>query len=185
VTASTRVEPETGKSLSHPGALVWITGMSGAGKSTVAAALAGRLRDRGLRPVLLDGDQLRAVLGITGTFDQQGRHELAFVYARLCRMLAEQGQLVICSTIALFHDVQDWNRRNQPRYLEVFLDVPIEELRRRDTKGLYAAGQDLFGVQFPAELPRRPEVAVANHGTIGPPQVADLIIEAGTRKGVW
>nr|WP_296070312.1 adenylyl-sulfate kinase [uncultured Actinoplanes sp.] len=168
------------------GALVWITGMSGAGKSTVAAELVDRLHRRGVRPVLLDGDQLRAALGIAGTFDHQGRHNLAFVYARLCRLLAGQGQIVICSTIALFHDVQAWNRANIDNYLEVFLDVPVDELRARDTKGLYASdGQQMVGVHVPAEFPLHPDLAVRNFGETLPGDVAETIIRFGTTKGVW
>ena len=61
--------------------------------------------------------------------------------ARLCRMLASQGADVVCPTISLFHEVQRWNRENIPGYREIYLRVPLDELRRRDRKGIYAAAQ--------------------------------------------
>ena len=82
------------------GRVFWITGLSGAGKSTLARALQARLP----QSILLDGDELRAVLGATASsFDRQSRLELARTYARLCGLLAGQGHTVIMATISLFH----------------------------------------------------------------------------------
>ena len=61
--------------------------------------------------------------------------------ARLCRMLASQGGDVVCPTISMFHEVQRWNRENIPGYREIYLRVPMEELQRRDAKGIYAAAK--------------------------------------------
>ena len=77
-------------------------------------------------------------------------------------MLASQGTDVVCPTISLFHEVQLWNRQNIPGYREIYLRVPMEELRRRDAKGIYAAAargdlRDVVGLDVPAELPEAPE----------------------------
>lgn len=121
--------------------VVWITGLSGAGKSTLAEALVPRMRASGAPVILLDGDALRAVFGADKTSEKnhgrEARLALALQYANLCRMLAEQGQTVVIATISLFREVHDWNRANLPGYFEVYLKVPIEELRRRDPKGIY------------------------------------------------
>lgn len=121
------------------GRVIWITGLSGSGKTTVAKALIPLLPGPA---VLLDGDELRAVLGMAEAgYDRPSRQKLALSYARLAKLLAEQGLTVVVATISLFHAVHDWNRANQPGYLEVWLDVPEKECRRRDPKGLYAAQQ--------------------------------------------
>ena len=168
------------------GCVLWITGMSGAGKTTVAAELLSRLHRRGGRPVLLDGDALRTALGVTtASFDYAGRHALAFVYARLCGLLAGQGHVVICSTIALFHDLQDWNRAHLPNYVEIFLDVPPAELARRNSKGLYLeTGREVVGVDVPAEFPRQPDLRVSNDGSTTPACVVNQILEVCTSRGV-
>src|SRR5947209_8843532 len=80
---------------SHQGRVIWLTGLSGAGKSTVAREVVNRLHGRGIRPVLLDGDELRGALGVSGSYDRASRRQLAFVYARLCRLLACQGHTVV------------------------------------------------------------------------------------------
>lgn len=123
------------------GAVYWITGLSGAGKTTLAVRLVELLRARGLPVVFLDGDELREVFGAVAANPQnhgrEGRLALAMQYAHLCRVIAAQGLTVVISTISLFREVHAWNRAHLPGYFEIYLKVPVEELRRRDPKGIY------------------------------------------------
>jgi adenylylsulfate kinase len=123
------------------GQTVWITGLSGAGKSTLAVELTQKLRALGDAVVMLDGDELRQVFGAVATNTQnhgrEARLALAMQYAQLCRVIASQGLTVVIATISLFKQVHEWNRINLPGYFEVYLKVPLEELRRRDPKGIY------------------------------------------------
>lgn len=142
------------------GRVIWITGLSGAGKTTLARALLEHLPGA----ILLDGDELREVLGAEQSgFDADSRKRLALTYARMARLLARQGFTVIVATISLFHAVHAWNREHLPGYLEVFLDVPEGERRRRDPKGLYAAEQAgrvtaMAGGETRVELPLSPHL---------------------------
>ena len=91
----------------------------------------------------------------------------------LCRMLAEQGFDVVCATISLFHEVQRWNRENIPRYHEIFVRVPLEELKRRDTKGIYLAATaggaaNIVGFDIPAETPEAPDLILDNDSSLNP-----------------
>ncbi len=121
--------------------IIWITGLSGAGKSTLARAVVARLRKDGNAVVMLDGDELREVFGAVAVnaqnHNREGRLALAMQYAHLCRVIAAQGLTVVIATISLFREVHAWNRANLPGYFEVYLKVPVEELRRRDPKGIY------------------------------------------------
>lgn len=121
--------------------VVWITGLSGAGKSTLAREVVARLRARGEAAVMLDGDELREVFGAVAAsarnHGREGRLALAMQYAHLCRIIASQGLNVVIATISLFREVHAWNRENVPGYFEVYLKIPMEELRRRDPKGIY------------------------------------------------
>jgi adenylylsulfate kinase-like enzyme len=123
------------------GRVIWITGLSGAGKSTLAHEIVSRLRALGKAVVMLDGDELREVFGAaspnTDNHAREGRLELAMQYAHLCRTIATQGLTVVIATISLFREVHAWNRANLVGYFEVYLKVPMEELRRRDPKGIY------------------------------------------------
>jgi adenylylsulfate kinase len=130
-----------GAGLISKGRTIWITGLSGAGKSTLAVELTGKLRALGQVAVMLDGDELREVFGATAANGQnlgrEGRLALAMQYARLCHALANQGLTVVIATISLFKEVHAWNRKNLSGYFEVYLKVPVEELRRRDPKSIY------------------------------------------------
>ena len=144
------------------GRVLWITGLSGAGKTTLAVEMVERIRAHGGAVVMLDGDVLREVFGAVATNAQnhgrEGRLALALQYAHLCRVIASQGLTVVIATISLFHEVHAWNRANLPGYFEVYLKVPLEELRRRDPKGIYRrfdAGElaDVSGLDLPIDEP--------------------------------
>lgn len=145
--------------------VIWITGLSGAGKSTLAREVTARLRNSGRPVILLDGDELREVFGATSNKTDHGRDRrlaLAMQYAHLCRIIASQGVLVVIATISMFREVHAWNRIYLPNYFEVYLKVPVEELRRRDPKGIYRrfdAGElaNVAGLDLPVDEPEAPD----------------------------
>jgi adenylylsulfate kinase len=148
------------------GRVIWITGLSGAGKSTLARRLVDDMRALGRVAILLDGDELRDVLGnATLSKDNhslESRLALAMRYARLCRLLATQGFTVVIATISLFREVHEWNRSNLPGYFEVYLKVPLEELRRRDPKEIYHRFykreiSNVAGLDLPVDEPDAPD----------------------------
>jgi adenylylsulfate kinase-like enzyme len=153
------------------GRVFWITGLSGAGKTTIGKELWRRLRASGQSAIFLDGDSLREVISEDLGHNASDRHRSAMRNARLCRLLSSQGEYVVCATISLFHDVQRWNRENIPGYREIFVRVSMDELRRRDTKGIYAAAQrsemrDVVGLDLSAELPEAPDLILDNSGAL-------------------
>lgn len=159
------------------GKVIWITGLSGSGKTTLARKLVRHLPGA----VLLDGDDLREVLGAAQSgFDAASRLGLALTYARLAALLAGQGLTVVVATISLFHAVHQWNRAHQPGYVEIFLDVPLEERQRRDPKGLYAAEKKrqithMAGSETPVELPELPDITFGPETS--PEEAARRILE--------
>src|SRR5215467_7494012 len=102
-----------------PGRVFWITGLSGAGKTTVGRELWSRLRAAGRPVTFLDGDMLRDVIAEDLGHSSGDRRRSAMRNARLCRLLAGQGADVVCATISLFHEVQRWNREHIPGYREI------------------------------------------------------------------
>ena len=146
--------------------VIWITGLSGSGKTTIANEVVSRLRSSGQAVVMLDGDQMREVFGVGAATDKnhgrEGRLALAKQYANLCRVIAAQGLTVVIATISMFREVHVWNRSNLPGYFEMYLKVPVEELRRRDPKGIYSrydAGELKFvaGLDLQVDEPKAAE----------------------------
>ena len=125
--------------LSKPG-VIWITGYSGSGKTTVARQVEKILRQRNPPTVLLDGDDLRNIFAEKWGYARSDRIDLARVYFRLCSYLSSQGFTVILAAVAMYDEVRDWIRAHIPNVVEVFLDVPVEERLRRDklSKNVYS-----------------------------------------------
>src|ERR1035438_165194 len=177
--------PETEHKAS-PGRVFWITGLSGAGKTTLGRELWSRLRAAGRPVTFLDGDALRVAIAEDLDHSVNHRRRSAMRNARLCRLLAEQGGDVVCATISMFHEVQRWNRENIPGYREIYLRVPIDELRRRDSKGIYARAQrgdarDVVGLDVPAEVPEAPDLILDNYGSLDVATAVDRILAACDR----
>ncbi len=156
----------------------WITGLSAAGKTTVGRALADRLWALG-RPVLyLDGDVLRGIFPGGDRYSRADRLDLAHRYARLCQEAASQGIDVVCATISMFDAVRAWNRNHIPGYCEVYLRVPVEELKRRDTKNVYQSATDVVGLDLAPELPKTPDIVIDNFADMTPARAVQMILEA-------
>ena len=162
--------------------LIWITGFSGAGKTTVARHVEARLRASGAHVVAIDGDHLREIFGGGWGYERHDRVELAHVYFRLCRHLVDQGAVVVISAVAMFREVREWVRVNIPNSRIVYLDVPHDVRVRRDeaTKHVYATGD----VESIYDEPYEPDARIPNHGTVSPQDAATMVLDALTGPGV-
>jgi cytidine diphosphoramidate kinase len=146
------------------GLLVWITGLSGAGKTTLGTVLAENLRKDVPGVIHLDGDQLRSALGNVFGHSREERVKLAKLYSKICVELVNHGNVVVMSTIALYHQVHESNRTAlSDKYLEIFLDVPIEVLKDRNSKKIYSLKQNVVGSDQHPEFPLNPHLVLQNH----------------------
>lgn len=152
------------------GILYWITGLSGSGKTTIGNRLYYELKQKEENVVLLDGDVLKSIIGEDLGYTESDRRKRAGKYARICKMLTDQGIIVICCTIAMYEEVREWNRKNNKSYVEVFLDVPMEVLIERDQKGMYSQYKDgkinnVAGMDVQVEFPRNSDLILKNDGS--------------------
>ncbi len=147
------------------GFVVWLTGLSGAGKSTLATRLAEHLKSAGIETEVLDGDEVRGHLSQGLGFSRADRNANIARIAYVARLLAAHGVAVIVAAISPYADAREEARRSVDRFVEVHVDCSLDELTRRDPKGLYERalrGQiaNFTGVSDPYESPASPEVRV-------------------------
>lgn len=147
----------------NTGGLIWITGLSGAGKTTIAKKIINFLNNQA---ILIDGDEMRKVLDLSSSsYDIDSRKKIAFIYVKMCTMLANQGFLVICSTISMYDDVRKYARENNKYYCEIFLNISEKERRKRDPKKLYEYHNNqiihnMAGLDYTIELPKSPDIVI-------------------------
>ncbi|MEZ5287562.1 MAG: adenylyl-sulfate kinase [Vicinamibacterales bacterium] len=151
----------------HRGGVVWLTGLSGAGKTTIARAVERRLFERGCRTMLLDGDNLRHGLCGDLGFSPDARAENIRRAGEVARLFFEQGSLVLCAFVSPYRKDRDRVRELLPqgRFVEILVQASPDTLKARDPKGLYAragAGQiaQFTGMSAPYEAPAAPELTL-------------------------
>ena len=163
--------------------IYWITGLSGAGKTTIVKLLM-RFYELNGGHILVDGEDithfarsdLRQVFGDDLGYAPEDRLKSAMRNARLCKMLAEQGLDVVCCTISMFDNVRQWNRENIPGYIEIYIKVSMETLQKRDQKGLYTNSDgSVAGVNFAIEEPKNPDLILENDGQFTPEEQVNII----------
>jgi len=167
------------------GQVIWITGLSGSGKTTVSNVLLKRLKKRHYHPILLDGDNLRNLItnvsDVNETYTREARITLSKRYSQLCKLLSSQGFTVIIATVSMFAEIYKWNRSNLPNYFEVYLDVPLKELRRRDPKNLYekfysGAIKNVAGLDLKIDKPDEPNLIINFTPGQNPDEIVNIII---------
>lgn len=147
---------------------IWLTGLSGAGKSTIATLLDERLRARGVRSHVLDGDRLRAGLNSDLGFTEADRVENVRRVAEVARLMADADVVVLVAVISPYRAQRRMARAlfAEGEFLEVFVDTPLGECERRDTKGLYAKARrgelkNFTGIDSEYQPPEAPELRLS------------------------
>jgi adenylylsulfate kinase len=144
--------------------VIWLTGLSGAGKSTIAVHIVEALRRGGVPVESLDGDVIRQIFPATG-FSREARDEHVRRVGYVAALLARHGVYVVVALISPYRDSREFARGLAPAFLEVYVSTSLEECERRDVKGLYARARrgeirQFTGIDDPYEPPLRPEITI-------------------------
>jgi adenylylsulfate kinase len=166
--ASEVADPE--RAVSHetrarvPSAVLWFTGLSGSGKSTIATRVHQELVRRGVDVEYIDGDALREVFPNTG-FTRAEREEHLRRTGYMASKLAAHGVTVVASFVSPYRESREFIRKLCPNFAEIYVSTPLEECERRDVKGLYARARrgelrNFTGLDDPYEIPEHPELTL-------------------------
>lgn len=151
----------------HKPFLMWFTGLSGSGKSTVANAVEQALCKQGVHTYTLDGDNVRKGLNNDLTFAPEDRKENIRRIAEVANLFVDAGIVVLAAFVSPYKKDREMikNTVKDVNFVEIFVDTPIEECERRDVKGLYAKARqglikDFTGVNAPYEAPENPDIRI-------------------------
>ena len=151
---------------------IWITGLSGSGKSTLATKIVRKLIKRNYKVIFLDGDQLRKIFNFKNknkNYTLKARLNIAKKYSLLCKEITDQGLNVVISTISLFSYIHKWNRKNLKDYYEIYLKVPLNIVKKRDSKKIYknfkkGVFKNVVGLDLKYDEPKKPNLIIENYG---------------------
>jgi adenylylsulfate kinase len=149
----------------HKGFVLWFTGLSGSGKSTLSRLIEGELRKRGCKVEVLDGDEVRENLSKGLGFSKEDRDTNILRIGYVSKLLARNGAIAITAAISPYAEVRNQCRAMNRNFVEVYAECSIEELTRRDVKGLYAKAlsgeiKNFTGISDPYQAPENPEVRI-------------------------
>lgn len=152
---------------SSSAAVLWFTGLSGSGKSTIACRVFEELKRRGIEVEYIDGDALREVFPSTG-FTRAEREEHLRRTGYMASRLEAHGVTVIASFVSPYHESREFVRKLCRDFVEIYVATPLEECERRDVKGLYARARrgeikNFTGIDDPYEPPEHPELTLDTH----------------------
>jgi adenylylsulfate kinase-like enzyme len=166
--------------------VIWLIGLSGSGKSTLGAEIYTQLRNIKSNTVLLDGDEIRKIFSFDRgdeSYTIQGRRLNADRIVAICEMLDKQEINVVCCILSIFEDIRAANKKRFAQYFEIFMQAPLEILKQRDVKGLYAAAakgeiSNVVGIDIPFEPPTSSDIVIdTSKSNTNIPQLASNILE--------
>ena len=172
--------------------VIWLIGLSGAGKTTIGRQVFETWKSEAPNTVFVDGDDIRALFNNDqgeDAYTLEGRRLNAKRITGLCSWLDRQGINVVCSILSLFPEMRRENRNLFSGYFEVYLKVPMDELNRRDSKGLYAAAkrgemQNVVGIDIPFPEPDVADLVIENSGPGADPKtLANEILAKAMKAG--
>ena len=151
--------------------VIWIIGLSGAGKTTLAKETLKLVKKEISNVVLIDGDMIRDTFSNDLGYSLADRRKNAERISRICKYLDDQNIHVICAILSLFPESREWNRKFINNYYEVFIDASIAQLKKRDYKGLYKRFENgeiknIAGMDIEFKKPDSPYILIKNNGLI-------------------
>ncbi|WP_224485328.1 adenylyl-sulfate kinase [Robertkochia aurantiaca] len=181
------VKSDRNRSNGHASFLVWFTGLSGSGKSTVANIVEQRLHERGIKTYVLDGDNVRTGLNKDLSFNPEDRSENIRRIGEVSKLMIDAGLVVLAAFVSPYKNDREMIAKtvDHDNFVEIFVNTSLEECEKRDVKGLYKkarAGEikNLTGVNAPYEKPANPDLEITEKDSLE--HAADKVLEVINKR---
>tara|TARA_Y100000741_G_scaffold356768_1_gene333800 strand:+ start:95 stop:625 length:531 start_codon:yes stop_codon:yes gene_type:complete len=147
------------------GTLYWITGLSGSGKTKISKKIKTQISKKYGPTIIISGDDLRNIFNLK-TYSIQERLKISKKYCKLVKFITSQKINVIFATVAMFHEIREWNRKNIKNYVEIYIKSDIKKLIFQKKKTFYKnTSKYIVGMDIKAELPKKPDIVIKNDFT--------------------
>ena len=144
------------------GYLIWITGLSGSGKTSLANLIKSRVRSKYGKTLVVNGDELREIFKFN-KYDKNSRLAYGKQYCKLLKLITDQNINVIFTVVGLFSVLRKWNRKNIKNYIEVYLKADVSKIKKKKRKKIYLKNlKSIVGLQIKPEFPTSPDIIIEN-----------------------
>ncbi|MDC1112482.1 adenylyl-sulfate kinase [Candidatus Pelagibacter sp.] len=144
------------------GILFWVTGLSGAGKTSISNKIYKSIRDSYGKTFYINGDEMRKILDLK-SYNNLDRKKGGIKYSKLFKKITDQNINVLFAGMALFNDVRSWNRKNVKNYLEIYIKTDLKNIIKKKYTKIYRKKSNLVGVDIKPEFPKNPDIIIYNN----------------------
>ena len=163
------------------GILFWITGLSGAGKTTISKQIYNKIKNEYGKTIIINGDDIRKIFELKG-YDYKDRKKIGLQYSKLLKKITDQNVNVIFAGIVMVEEVRKWNRKNINNYLEIYLKTNIKNIISKKYKKIYLKTNNLVGLRIKAEFPKKPDILIYNDFKETTASIAHRLIQLIRKK---
>jgi adenylylsulfate kinase-like enzyme len=159
------------------GYLIWITGLSGSGKTSLANLIKSRVKNKYGKTLVINGDDLREIFKFN-KYDKNSRLEYGKQYCKLLKLITDQNINVIFTVVGLFSLLRKWNRKYIRNYIEVYLKADVSKIKKKKRKKIYLKNsKSIVGLQIKPEFPKTPDIIIENDFSNSLNKLSDILFK--------
>ena len=164
------------KKIKGKGVVLWITGVSGSGKTTISKLIYKKFKQIYGPTIILQGDELRKILNFKD-YSRLGRINNGLIFSDLLKKISNQGINVIISVIGMFDIIRKKNRKNLKNYIEIYIQCKISKVLKKTRKKHYKTKKNVVGIDIKPEFPKNPDIKITNNFKETPKKLSDKILK--------
>ena len=166
------------------GILFWITGLSGAGKTSISNKIYKRIKNKYGKTFYVNGDEMRKFFDLK-SYDNSDRKKGGIKYSKLFKKITDQKINVLFAGMALFHDVRKWNRNNIDNYVEIYMKTSLKKIIKKKYTKIYKRKTKLVGIDLKPEFPKKPDIIINSDGSLPPERLVEILYEKIVKIGYF